>query len=211
MKTLTILSLIIGFLWSGNLENKEVTFNFENYQLDKSPAGWTSSITGEGTPCQWKIIDDNGNKVLAQLSSHSEEYHFNLIVNNSIISKDVEISVKFKGVKGHVDQGGGLLWRYQNENNYYVVRANPLEDNFRLYKVVNGNRKQFKSANFNIETGKWYDMKIVMNGNSIKCYFDDKLELEATDNTFQNAGKVGLWTKSDAVTSFDDFGVKYNM
>ena len=210
MKTLIMLVMLAGTLLPQNTGNKVVFINFENHQPDKPPVGWTNAITGEGKPCQWKIINDDGNKVLAQVSKHTEEYHFNLIVNDSITCKDFELSVKFKGVKGHVDQGGGLVWRYIDKNNYYVARANPLEDNFRLYKVVNGNRIQLKSASFNIETGKWYNMKVVMHGNSIKCYFNSNLKLQTTESTFKNSGKVGLWTKSDAVTWFDNFNLLCN-
>ncbi len=208
MKSLAILTIVIGTLFPAYIVNEEVFFNFEDQQINKMPSGWSSYITGEGKPCQWKIIEDNGNKVLAQVSSHTEEYHFNVIVNDSIECQDFEFSVKFKGVSGRVDRGGGLVWRYIDKNNYYVARANPLEDNFRLYKVVNGNRIQLKSSHFTIESNKWYNMKVEMHGNNIKCFFDGRLKLEATETTFEKPGKVGLWTKSDAVTSFDDFSIK---
>jgi hypothetical protein len=88
-----------------------------------------------------------------------------------------------------------------------VARANPLENNYRVYKVVNGNRIQMESARVTINTGEWYSLKVTMKGDKIKCYFNGKPELETTDSTFKKAGKVGLWTKSDAVTYFDDFKV----
>jgi len=185
----------------------DTLFNFENYPVGQTPSGWSEYLTGRGKPCHWEIRDDMGNKVLAQVSSETPDYRFNLIVNNALQYKDVTISVRFKGVKGRGDQGGGPVWRFQDADNYYVARANPLENNFRLYKVVNGDRRMLKSASLRIETGKWYTLKITMQGNRIKCYFNGKLELETTDNTFPQAGKAGLWTKSDAVTYFDGFGV----
>ncbi len=185
----------------------DTLFRFENYPAGKTPAGWTEALTGKGEPCRWEIVNDRGNKVLAQVSSETWEYRFNLLVNNTLLYKNVEISVRFKAVKGRGDQGGGPVWRYTDADNYYVARANPLENNFRLYKVVHGNRHLLKSAYLPMATGKWYTLKVIMYGNQIKCYFNGKLELETTDNTFQNKGKVGLWTKSDAVTWFDNFRV----
>ncbi len=183
----------------------DTLFSFENYTAGKLPSDWSTHLTGHGKPCKWEVRDDSGNKVLAQISKETEDYRFNIIVNDSLIYKDVEISVKFKGVTGNNDQGGGPVWRFQDADNYYVVRANPLENNFRLYKVVNGDRHMLKSARINIETGKWYTLKVSMKGDKIKCFFDGKLALETTDDTFTQSGKTGLWTKSDAVTYFDDF------
>lgn len=187
------------------LVKADTIFHFENYAVGKTPVGWTAYLTGRGKPCKWEVRNDAGNKVLAQVSQEPEDYRFNLIVNDSLSYKDVTISVKFKGITGHNDQGGGPVWRFQDANNYYVARANPLENNFRLYKVVNGDRHMLKSARLNIETGKWYTLKVMMKGNRITCYFDGKPELETTDETFLQAGKTGLWTKSDAVTYFDEF------
>ena len=185
----------------------DTLFTFENYPVGQSPAGWSEALTGRGKPCRWEVLNDHGNRVLAQVSAETPDYRFNIIVNDGLRYKDVSVSVRFKGVKGRGDQGGGPVWRYQDSDNYYVARANPLENNFRLYKVVNGSRHMLKSASLRIDTGKWYVLKIVMQGNKIQCYFNGKPELEATDNTFSNAGKVGLWTKSDAVTWFDNMQV----
>ena len=186
----------------------DTLFNFENYQLGQTPPGWSVSLTGRGKMCSWSILSDNGNKVLAQTSSETPDYRFNIVTNNTLSYKDVEISVRFKAVKGNGDQGGGPVWRYVDENNYYVARANPLENNYRLYKVVNGNRIQLKSANIKMTDGKWYNLKIVMKGNNIQCYFNGKPKLQATDNTFKDAGKIGLWTKSDAATWFDELNIQ---
>jgi hypothetical protein len=181
----------------------EAFFDFEKDQTGAVPKGWSDQFTGN-----WKVTDDNGNKVLEQASSNHSGSYFNVIVNKDLNHKDVAISVKFKGIKGNEDQGGGPVWRYKDIKNYYIARANPLENNYRVYKVINGHRKELKSANIDIQTGKWYDLRIEMKGNRIKCYFNGKLELETTDNSFTGAGKVGLWTKADAVTYFDNMNVK---
>ncbi len=184
--------------------SKNTNFNFDNYQ----PENWEIALTGNGKMCNWKLINDNNNMVLAQISNEKPDYRFNLIINKKLYYKDVEIALKFNGIDGEGDQGGGPVWHYIDNNNYYVARANPLENNFRLYKVINGDRIELKSANIKINSKQWYQIKIIMKGDKIQCYFNNKLELETTDNTFPTAGKIGLWTKSDAVTYFDDLNIK---
>lgn len=190
---------------SNNASSK--SFDFENYDVNSKPVNWTIALTGEGKMCEWKILNDGGNKVLAQVSKEKNDYRFNLISNNDLSYDDVQIEVKFKGITGKNDQGGGPVWRYIDENNYYVARANPLENNCRVYKVVDGDRIQLKSARLVIDSNKWYTLKITMKGDNIECYFNNKLELKTSDGTFKKSGKVGLWTKSDAVTYFDNFKV----
>jgi len=188
---------------------KEAVFNFENSKTGALPENWEPALTGKGEMCEWKVVDDNGNKVVAQTSAINYGYRFNMLINKNLNFKDIEITLKFKGVKGGEDQGGGAVWRYIDENNYYVARANPLENNFRVYKVVKGNRIELASADrIDIKTNKWYTLKIIMKGNKIECFFNGKPELSVTDNTFTAPGKVGLWTKSDAQTYFDDIKVK---
>ena len=206
MKSLLIVTLLIAStLLSCQAQDKNV-YSFDNLYLEEASA-WSSHITGNGAPCKWEIINDAENNVLAQVSNETEDYRFNIIVNDHLQYKDLEINLRFKGVKGNGDQGGGPVWRYQDQNNYYVARANPLENNFRVYKVVKGRRIELKSARININSNQWYSIKITMEEDIIKCYFNHKLELEVSDNTFKNAGKIGLWTKSDAVTYFDDLEI----
>jgi hypothetical protein len=183
------------------------SFNFNNDDTGIMPPNWSVALTGNGSMCSWQVLNIDGNKVMAQTSTQDDGYRFNIAVNNKLNYRNVSISVKFKGVSGNEDQGGGPVWRYIDSQNYYVVRANPLENNYRLYKVVNGRRTELKSADIDIKTGKWYNLKITMKGNTIKCYFNGKLQLQTNDDTFTDAGKIGLWTKSDAVTYFDDMQV----
>jgi len=185
----------------------ETAFTFDNYEAGKTPSGWSNYFTGKGGLGHWEILDVEGNKILAQVSKENYGYHFDVIVYDDLSCTDVEITVKFKGVEGSEDQGGGPVWRYQDADNYYIARANPLENNYRVYKVINGNRKQLKSVNMEINTGKWYTLKITMEGDEINCYFDGELKLKTSDSSFSNPGKTGLWTKADAVTYFDDFEV----
>ena len=127
---------------------------------------------------------------------------FNLCVAEKSNYLDVDLRVDFKAVAGKIDQGGGLVWRYKDAKNYYLSRMNPLEDNFRLYKVVDGKRTQLATVDVKAAAGKWHSLRVVQDGDRIRCYFNGKLELDAEDKTFNEPGKVGLWTKADAQTHF---------
>ena len=117
--------------------------------------------------------------------------------------RDLDISVKFKAHSGKIDQGGGLVWRYQDHNNYYLARMNPLENNYRVYKVQGGKRTQLATVGLKAAPG-WHTLRVVAQGNHIACRFDGKPFLDVKDDTFREAGKIGLWTKADAQTRFAD-------
>ncbi len=188
---------------------KEIRWTFEDAAAGTVPEGWSSAKTGKGTGSVWKVLDDraapSGTHVLAQISSEGPNRLFNLCVYDKATLTDVDIRVSFKAVKGEIDQGGGPVWRYRDENNYYIARMNPLEDNFRVYKVVKGKRTQLDSSDAKAPAGKWHTIRVVQRGKHIQCYLNGKLHLDLNDDTFTDQGKVGLWTKADAVTSFDDF------
>ena len=120
--------------------------------------------------------------------------------------KDLDLSVRLKAVAGELDRGGGLVWRAKDKDNYYIARYNPLEDNFRVYKVEAGKRTQFQSAKVPGDT-KWHTLRVTMAGTKITCYLDGTKYLEADDSTFPDAGKIGLWSKADAQSYFDDLNV----
>ncbi len=193
----------------------DTLLNFENYKVGILPSDWTQTFTGRGSKTEWKIVKDNGNKVLAQLSSNNPGYHFNLTVYNLIEAKDLILDAKIKGVKGRIDRGGGFVWRYKDRNNYYVVRENPLEDNVVLYKVVNGKRSDLplvgKGRTYGVDVPRlgegWNDLKLVVSGNVYTVYLNGKQLFKVKDKTFMNEGKVGFWTKADAVSYFDDFHI----
>ena len=134
---------------------------------------------------------------------------FNLCVADEPSLKDVEVLVAFKAVKSQKDQGGGIVWRYQDANNYYIARMNPLEDNYRVYKVIAGKRIQLETKeDLKVPVNEWHDLKIKQVGNRIECFLDGKKYLDVTDDAIQKAGRVGLWTKADAQSHFDQFGAK---
>lgn len=188
-------------------EDEELVFNFDSDPVGALPNGWSNQKTGKGGLGSWTVLTDSTAtskpNVLAQTSKENPGYHFNLAVAEQTHFSDLEIELKFKAVDGQEDQGGGPVWRYQDADNYYICRANPLESNFRVYKVVDGNRKQLQSAKVEIPSGVWHSLKIKNMGNHIQCWYNGKLYLDVTDDTF-TSGKVGLWTKADAVTWFDD-------
>ena len=180
---------------------KETVINFDNESPGGLPSGWTIAFGN------WMVKLDGENKVLAQ-TAKNKGMDFNVAVFDGASLKDVELSVDIRAISGEEDQGGGLVWRYQNNENYYIVRFNPLESNFRLYKVVKGRRIQLVSANASILEGKWFAIKVVMTGNEISCYLGEQELLSKADDTFTEAGKTGFWTKADAVSDFDNFRLK---
>jgi hypothetical protein len=194
----------------GAADDKPRTFHFDKDDGGRVPRGWKADKTGQGEGSVWKVVADETRKngyVLAQ-TAESPKGLFNLCVAEDTSFQNGEVSVAFKAVKGKEDQGGGIVWRYQDANNYYVARFNPLESNYRVYKVIAGKRIQLETEeNLKIKTGEWHTLKIKMMGNHIECFLDDKKYLDARDDAITKAGKVGLWTKADAQTYFDDFRV----
>lgn len=189
-----------------NISTTDTTINFENDVEGKAANCFTQTATGTPQTLNWKIVNDNGNKIVAQAAKNEGDY-YNLLVLDKSGYKNFSFTTKIKAIAGDEDQGGGLVWRYIDNNNYYIARCNPLENNFRFYKVVNGNRKQLKSVDCKINSGEWFTMTIEMNGNKISCSLNGNKLIETTDDTFVNAGRVGFWTKADAQTYFDNLTI----
>jgi hypothetical protein len=190
-------------------------FNFENYEAGKLPDDWSQYATGKKLETEWKIVDDEGNKVMAQLSGDNPNYHFNEVVYNGLEAKNVKLKVRIKGVAGHKDQGGGFVWRFKDANNYYVVRENPLEDNVVLYKVEKGVRTDLplvgKGKTYGMSVPKlgngWNTLELTVEDDLFTVYLNGKELYKVKDSTFTGKGKVGFWTKADAVSYFDDFEI----
>jgi hypothetical protein len=190
---------------------KPVVYNFDADAAGKPPAHFIFARTGQGKEGIWVVQQDasapSKPNVLAQTSTDTTDYRFPLAILEEGNYQNVAISVKFKAVAGKVDRAAGIVFRYQDPKNYYVVRANALEDNYRLHHVVAGRRRQFAGANFRVTPNDWHMLRVEAVGNQFKCYYDGALKITATDETFSGAGKVGLWTKADSVTYFDDFEI----
>jgi len=196
---LTVLVLSSGLI----AQNLEKIWNFDGDKTGNIPTGF-SNERGE-----WKIVTDptapSKPNALAQLAKNSGST-FNLTLAKGANYKDLDVSVKMKAIAGQEDQGGGLVWRAKDANNYYMVRHNPWEDNYRLYKVEQGKRSEIQSADIK-SNGGWHTLRVTMKGDHIQCFYNGQKYLDLQDSTFQETGKIGLWTKADAQSHFDDLKV----
>jgi hypothetical protein len=193
---------------------------FTNSVPGKVRDGWTVTMTHGGAPPRWEIVLDESAPhppyVLAQLSRDVTAARFPLAIWDAISIRDGEVSVAFKAVDGAVDQAAGIIWRYQDPGNYYILRANALENNVVLYKVEKGIRlsiapKGLPSRSYGVRhqvpRGRWNKLKVVFSDNSFTAFLNGERLFEAEDRTFMKAGKTGLWTKADSLTYFDGFTV----
>jgi hypothetical protein len=193
-------------------EEKTKLLKFSKDDVGKVPAGWKAEKTGKGEGSVWKVVEDGtapsqSGVALAQ-TAKSPGGVFNICVAEDTKYKDVTLSVSFKAIAGESDQGGGFVWRYQDNNNYYICRMNPLEDNYRVYHVVNGKRIQIGTKEgVKVPAGEWHKLKVEVKGNKMAGCLDGEKQWEVTDDTFKEAGKVGLWTKADAQSHFDQLTV----
>lgn len=192
----TILALLAG------AQDGPVCFPFE-----EGIGRLRSAHTGVGEPPVWEVIDDasapSGRKVLVSSKPDPAEYRFAMAVADLRSSSGV-LWVRFKPLGGKVDQAGGLVWRYRDSRNYYVARANALEGNLRLYKVVDGRRIQLATADTPIAAGEWHTLVVLFDRNRYVARLNGGVAVTVEDETFPEAGAIGVWTKSDSVTSFDD-------
>lgn len=219
--TIRLLALGLGFWLNtalGLAESK--TWNFDKDKTQALPAGWLSEHSGQGAKGNWQVEADptapSKPNVLAQTSADPTGYRFPLAIVDNTSYKDLEISVRFKTLSGKEDQGAGLVWRYRDTNNYYIVRANALENNVVLYKMENGKRISLAPKGTPAKTygGKakvpgnaWNQLSVKASGNLFTVSLNDQKLFEVEDSTLPQAGKVGLWTKADSVIHFDDFTV----
>lgn len=194
--------------------------DFEDTAPGGLPAGqWAVEMTHAGEAPQWEIVRDSGSpagpNVLAQLSHDPAAARFPLAIYEDALLTNGEIRVSFKPVSGRIDQAAGLLWRYIDENNYYVARANALEDNVVLYKVEDAMRFSLSpvgrpgeyGVKHTVADGRWSTLSVSFIGSRFTVFIDGRELFQVEDATFREAGKVGLWTKGDSVTYFDAFEV----
>ena len=186
------------------------TFSFDSDVVGKTPAGFTSYATGGGPAGKWVVTEmgdaPSGKRVVVQTDGDATDTRFPVLMADSGQYADFEVSVKAKSISGKVDQGMGLVFRFRDPKSYYIVRANALENNFTLYRMVNGRRLQFANANVRVSSGQWHTMRVAAIGDHITCWFDGKQVIDAHDKTY-TTGKIGLWTKADSVIAFDDLTV----
>jgi len=180
------------------------TVNFDHMEVGTVPPGWTAAQTGSGT-AKWTVEKDDSAPSKPNVLKQSGQATFPVCFKNGTNIKDGFVEVKFKPVAGREDQAGGVIWRLQDANNYYIARANALENNVTIYHTIKGKRTEKKRTKMEVSSGAWHTLRVDFRGNHFTVTFDGKKALEWDDDTFKNAGKVGVWTKADSVTEFDNF------
>jgi hypothetical protein len=178
--------------------------NFDKAEMGKPPAGWTATQTGSGQ-AKWEIVRDDTAPSKPNALKQSGQAAYPVCLKDDTSIKDGFVEVKFKPISGREDQAGGLVWRARDANNYYVARANALENNVTIYHTINGRRTEKQRARMTVSNGQWHTLRVEFQGNHFTVGLDGKNALEWEDDTFKDAGKVGVWTKADSVTLFDDF------
>jgi len=188
------------------------TVNFDDMATGAAPTGWTATQTGKGSG-KWSVEKDESAPSKPNVLKQSGQATFPVCFNNDTNIKEGFVEVKFKPVSGKEDQAGGVIWRVQDANNFYIFRANANENNVVLYKTVNAKRtpldivgrKGGYGVKETVASGQWHTLRVEFAGNLFKAYYDGKHLFDVQDNTFTEAGKVGVWTKADSVTEFDNF------
>src|SRR5262249_9364987 len=199
----TLIAMISAAAFAGAALSAE-TVNFDNATAGAAPPGWTATKTGSGQ-AKWTVEKDDTAPSKPNVLKQSGEATFPVCIKDGTSLKDGFVEVQFKPIAGKEDQAGGVIWRCQDADNYYIARANALEDNVTIYHTIKGRRVSFKNVNTKVASGVWHKLRVDFSGNHFTVTFDGKKVIEATDTRFTEAGKVGVWTKADSVTLFDDF------
>ena len=190
--------------------------DFSDDAVGQSPKGFEFGHTAKaGAPGKWIVEAEGTNKYLAQVDADNTRARFPVAVVSDISAADIDLSVRFRPISGRVDQAAGLVWRYRDQDNYYIVRANALEDNVVLYKVEKGTRTDLPVKGEGRTYGKktevpakqWSTLRVVANGRLFEVYFNGTKLYDVEDSTFTQPGRIGVWTKADSVTQFDDLTI----
>jgi hypothetical protein len=218
MKRFAGLLLLLSAAVTAQTPSRRV-IDFESDKAGRAPGGFLFGLTGAGRPGAWSVRRDDASpergNVLAQTDADSTSYRFPVAVFNDVSTADLDMSVRFRPVSGRVDQAAGLVWRYRDANNYYIVRANALEGNVVLYKVENGKRTDLPVKGSGrtygkkapVPTNTWSQLGVSVRGPLFTVSINGQGLYDVEDTTFTTAGKVGLWTKADSVTYFDDLTI----
>jgi hypothetical protein len=200
-----MLALLVG----GNAVAE--TVNFDNAPAGTSPEGWTLTMTGKGKP-KWTVEAEPTAPSKPNVFKQSGRATFPVAIKSDTSIRDGFVEVKFKAVAGSEDRAAGVIWRAKDADNYYVVRANALEDNVVLYKTINGIRTSLEivgrrggyGVSTSVPSGQWHVLRCDFAGSRFKVTYDGQPLFEVEDTTIARAGMIGLWTKADSVTLFDD-------
>ena len=201
MKTMMKLALTTGLF---AVTAQAQTIHFDDAKPGETPPGWTTTKTGKGE-AKWTIEKDDSAPSKPNVLKQSGEATYPVCLKNDTSLKDGFVEVKFKPISGKEDQAGGVVWRAKDSDNYYIARANALEDNVCIYHTIKGKRTEKKRTNMKVASGEWHTLRAEFSDNHFTVTFDGKKAIEWDDKTFTDAGMVGVWTKADSVTLFDDF------
>ena len=190
-----------------------LVWNFDRDQPGALPSQFSIGTLFDGRPAgDWQVIATDRAKsppyVLAQLMAKGAEHAYKVVLNQDVIATDLDLEVSFLPMQGNADRGGGLIWRAADDRNYYVARANPLEQNIRVYRVVSGIRHLLQNFDQTITVKQWHTLRVTHQDCRVNIFYDNKQVFDLCDNTFRT-GKIGLWTKSDAVTYFDNLRLQH--
>ena len=185
--------------------------SFEANAIGSTPAGWTVAKTGSGSP-KWTVEEDSTAPSKSKVVKQSGRATFPLLLKDRTSMRDGVVEIQFKAISGSEDRAAGVVWRVKDANNYYVARANALEDNVVLYKTVNGVRKSLDivgrkggyGVKASVPSNQWLRLRVEFKGSRFTVIYNGKQLFEVEDSTFKDAGQVGLWTKADSVTLFDE-------
>ena len=213
---LAVVSLVLFTTTASFAHGKQSEGNekwtFESAKIGTTPMEWTAGVTGAkaGKAPRWEVIEDNGRKVLGQLESGGANGDFPVCLKRGSTFKNGTVSIRFKSISGRVDQAGGVVFRAKDKDNFYIARANALENNVSFYVTVDGKRKTIKYwRDIEVKLGVWHELKVEVKDSTFKVWLNDKYvgQIEDTKKTLNKAGMVGAWTKADSVTYFDELKV----
>jgi hypothetical protein len=203
MKSIPSMPLMLAGLALAGLSAPE-TITFDTAETGKPPAGWTAGQTGSGQ-ARWAVVADATAPSKPNVLKQSGIATYPVCIKDGTSIRDGFVEVKFKPVSGKDDQAGGVLWRAKDVNNYYVARANALEDNVTIYRTIGGRRTEKKRTGMKVASNQWHTLRVEFQGSHFTVMLDGKRAIDWDDEMFKDAGKVGVWTKADSVTLFDDF------
>lgn len=205
MRIIGVLCVWVLFAGGGWAE----TVRFDDAATGKLPPVWLGGVTGEGSP-KWSVEADESAPSKPNVLKQSGEGTYPWCVKKDVAITNGFVEVRFKPIAGKEDQAGGVVWRWKDGDNYYIARANALEDNVTIYHTTKGIRRSFKSVDKKVASNRWHTLRVDFKGNQYTVSFDGERVIEAEDDTIKGVGAVGVWTKADSVTLFDDFNYGEN-
>lgn len=200
MRTILISTTLLVVTAAAHAESQ----TFDATSVGALPPAWIGGVTGRGTPI-WRVVGDPTAPSRPNVLKQSGDGDYLWCVKKDASLADGFVEVRFRPLSGNEDQAGGVVWRWKNGDNYYVARANALEDNVTIYHTVNGSRRSFKNTSVRVATNQWHTLRVDFQSQHFVVLFDGKNVIEADDSLITGSGAVGVWTKADSVTDFDDF------